>query len=476
MEPLFGADFSQVRIHTDAKAIQSAGAVDALAYTVGNDVVFGAGQYALGTTMGERLLAHELTHVTQQQGAEESGRFAVGRTDALEEQQARSGEDIVQLPTKHIGLSPVDGSRTLRRQQQPRGQSSATSPGGPAAASSCVQETTVRPVRLAPRTVTIVDYWAPWCQPCMKMKPVVEAVCKELKAAKPEVAVRFFSIKHDADKDTDVSGLPTLRVYAGVTAAPDSELGQATAAEIKAAIEKAKTAAKAPSKAPTQPPPTKTPAPTIPAGAPTPSPARPEPATCKDPPDPPCQFIPLITGPSVILRARANPTAADPRDRTQTVGCGSQLFTIDTVSPTTPNTKIIHVAWVKEPPTGTWSVTRTANDDTGDAPFATGVGGKVGEKKPSWAALNPSVKNPIPAVKTSGPDQIGCPVSGDKPVWCVPFCSFGEFTMEAFVTWECDPDCLRQTHIARTPPFKINVKEPSPSTLPPGGRFPSPVP
>ncbi len=68
IEPRFGRDFSQVRVHTDAMAAKSVRAVNALAYTVGRDVVFGDGQYAPGTTEGERLLAHELTHVIQQQG------------------------------------------------------------------------------------------------------------------------------------------------------------------------------------------------------------------------------------------------------------------------------------------------------------------------------------------------------------------------------------------------------------------------
>jgi hypothetical protein len=65
-EARFGHDFSQVRVHRDAKAAESAQAVNALAYTVGHDVVFGAGQYQPGTSAGKRLLAHELTHVIQQ--------------------------------------------------------------------------------------------------------------------------------------------------------------------------------------------------------------------------------------------------------------------------------------------------------------------------------------------------------------------------------------------------------------------------
>jgi hypothetical protein len=70
-EPRFARDFSQVRVHADAPAAESAQSVQALAYTVGSDIVFGAGQYAPATTAGQRLLAHELTHVVQQ-GASQS--------------------------------------------------------------------------------------------------------------------------------------------------------------------------------------------------------------------------------------------------------------------------------------------------------------------------------------------------------------------------------------------------------------------
>ncbi len=67
MESRFGHDFSQVHIHSDAQAAQSARTMNANAYTMGDDIVFGTGQYAPATAMGRRLLAHELTHVVQQQ-------------------------------------------------------------------------------------------------------------------------------------------------------------------------------------------------------------------------------------------------------------------------------------------------------------------------------------------------------------------------------------------------------------------------
>lgn len=66
MEPRFGHDFSQVQMHTDERAVESAQAVHALAYTVGNDIVFRDGQYAPETMAGKQLLAHELTHSVQQ--------------------------------------------------------------------------------------------------------------------------------------------------------------------------------------------------------------------------------------------------------------------------------------------------------------------------------------------------------------------------------------------------------------------------
>lgn len=62
----FGHDFAQVRVHTDADAAASADDINAKAYTVGNNVVFGSGQFNPGTDEGRFLIAHELTHVVQQ--------------------------------------------------------------------------------------------------------------------------------------------------------------------------------------------------------------------------------------------------------------------------------------------------------------------------------------------------------------------------------------------------------------------------
>lgn len=65
-EPRFGFDFSKVRIHTDNEAAQSAKSIHAVAYTIGNNIVFKDNQFAPDTYFGKQLLAHELTHVIQQ--------------------------------------------------------------------------------------------------------------------------------------------------------------------------------------------------------------------------------------------------------------------------------------------------------------------------------------------------------------------------------------------------------------------------
>lgn len=78
MEQRFGHDFSKVRLHSGAVAEQSAREVNASAYTVGHNIVFGEGQFALGTHKGRHLIAHELAHVVQQSGA---GAIPVGQSN-----------------------------------------------------------------------------------------------------------------------------------------------------------------------------------------------------------------------------------------------------------------------------------------------------------------------------------------------------------------------------------------------------------
>ena len=96
MESRFGYDFSGVQVHTDSRAAESASAVNAKAYTVGQDIVFGAGQYSPQSTEGRRLIAHELTHVTQQQGTgAQAADLTISEPGDLSEREAEHAAEQV---------------------------------------------------------------------------------------------------------------------------------------------------------------------------------------------------------------------------------------------------------------------------------------------------------------------------------------------------------------------------------------------
>jgi hypothetical protein len=108
-EPRFGHDFSRVRLHTDAKAAESALAVNALAYTVGNDIVFGAGQYAPQMHTGRRLLTHELTHTVQQEhGLKGASISELTARDHSSERQANDATNTInRIPATPVSDHPV---------------------------------------------------------------------------------------------------------------------------------------------------------------------------------------------------------------------------------------------------------------------------------------------------------------------------------------------------------------------------------
>jgi len=107
MEPRFGRDFSGVRIHTDSKASQSARAVAALAFTVGQDIVFSSGQFAPHTNDGRRLIAHELTHVVQQNKPTSGidGTLRIGESGSPQEAEAAQNERMIRPGTQTAGIS-----------------------------------------------------------------------------------------------------------------------------------------------------------------------------------------------------------------------------------------------------------------------------------------------------------------------------------------------------------------------------------
>ncbi len=102
MEPRFGRSLGDVRVHTDSRASDSAKAVSALAYTVGQHMVFREGLYQPDTREGQKLLAHELTHTIQQGPA--TGREIGGVSqpgDPHEQEAEQASEQIMQMRDDH---------------------------------------------------------------------------------------------------------------------------------------------------------------------------------------------------------------------------------------------------------------------------------------------------------------------------------------------------------------------------------------
>jgi hypothetical protein len=119
MESRFGHDFSGVRIHTDEKAAASARALNASAYAVGREIVFGEGRYAPESSEGRRLLAHELTHVVQQRGTEAGGPLHLDAADSSYERAAsavetQSMEMEAESPTARMD-SGLAAGKTVQR-------------------------------------------------------------------------------------------------------------------------------------------------------------------------------------------------------------------------------------------------------------------------------------------------------------------------------------------------------------------------
>lgn len=120
MEPRFSHDFSLVRVHTDARAAESALAVNALAYTVGRDVVFGTSGYQPGTIAGKRLLAHELAHTVQQANGFQP-KLAINQPrDQFEQEADRAAAAISEgAPSPFYGHSRSATTSQLMKQEVP---------------------------------------------------------------------------------------------------------------------------------------------------------------------------------------------------------------------------------------------------------------------------------------------------------------------------------------------------------------------
>jgi hypothetical protein len=113
MESRFGTSFGNVRIHTDTAAHESAKSVNAQAYTVGNDIVFQNGKFDPGSDEGKHMLAHELTHVKQQESGPVSGTDAGGGvkvsdpSDHFEREASANADRLMSSPAPATAPSPA---------------------------------------------------------------------------------------------------------------------------------------------------------------------------------------------------------------------------------------------------------------------------------------------------------------------------------------------------------------------------------
>src|SRR5205085_5450383 len=194
---------------------------------VGHNILFASGRYAPGTPAGRQLLAHELTHVIQQDSAPSSGPITMGRADDYEANADRAAADVVSgrgsvsaIPSKGISLQrqPANGSKT----PAPTAAASTPSPvKGP-----CIEDVVGEdiPSLLQAGVLTIIEFGADWCNPCRDNKAALEAICQRFRKQPPPVTVRIYSINIETPGNEKVSEpytrggtIPHLYFYVGAS-------------------------------------------------------------------------------------------------------------------------------------------------------------------------------------------------------------------------------------------------------------------
>jgi hypothetical protein len=111
-EPRFGHDFSRVRVHTDGKAAKSAAQINAVAYTVGSNIVFSTGAFSPSDPASRKLIAHELVHVLQQDGQSNATPLRVESLNSTAKPRAESASEG---PSTHRPTSATHPQRTVQR-------------------------------------------------------------------------------------------------------------------------------------------------------------------------------------------------------------------------------------------------------------------------------------------------------------------------------------------------------------------------
>jgi len=122
MEPAFRTDFSRVRIHTGSQADTLNRALHARAFTTGQDIFFKQGEYNPGSSTGRELLAHELTHVVQQQGGQVQTKLTLGQPGDKYEQEADSVARAIMQREQRTAPPASDQKRVSRQTEEEKDQ------------------------------------------------------------------------------------------------------------------------------------------------------------------------------------------------------------------------------------------------------------------------------------------------------------------------------------------------------------------
>jgi thiol-disulfide isomerase/thioredoxin len=241
LEGSFGRDFSHIRVHTSQGAAESARAIGAAAYTVGHHIVFGANRYA-PSTVGRRLLSHELAHAVQQSAAAKSepsaGHPLEIRDDPGEERGAEAAATAV-VDARRV--PPANAAAVSLQRAVPAAAATATGPvGAQPPVHGCIQSVSGEEIEalLQSRTVTVVDFWAEYCGPCKMLSADLADLCKRFRAKPPAAPIRFFSVDVQDPANKAISdryaadSLPALLIFVGPTlerridSRPDFEVTQ----------------------------------------------------------------------------------------------------------------------------------------------------------------------------------------------------------------------------------------------------------
>jgi Domain of unknown function (DUF4157) len=160
MESRFGHDFSRVRVHSDADATRSAVAVNAIAYTAGEHIIFRDGHYDPSSTQGRRLLAHELAHVVQQRQvlptqtakravAAAQAKLEIGAVgDRFEREADRIAEHVLSIPDAALVTYAAQAASAITRNPSAGTVLQRQNPPGAAACPTVINFSAAEPVHV----------------------------------------------------------------------------------------------------------------------------------------------------------------------------------------------------------------------------------------------------------------------------------------------------------------------------------------